>query len=385
MTGATRSSGWRQEREMSEVITYRAPGRTEIIGNHCDHQNGCVIAAAINLYIEAAVQPSDDGRVLIRQEGHPPVDISLHDTGIRKEECGLSRSLVRGVADYFIREGYRLRGFTANVDSHVPVGSGVSSSAAYEILIGRILTDLSDRGQADPVSLALAGRYAESEYFGKPSGLMDQMAIAAGGLTYMDFADPGHPVSERLDFDVEDFGYRLCLINTGGSHAGLTDQYASIPREMQAVARCFGQDVLRNVRREDFYSELLSVRERAGDRALLRAAHFFDENDRVLQMREAVRERDIDRFLLLVRESGRSSHELLQNICPAGAVTDQSLALGLLAAEKVLDGAGACRVHGGGFAGTIQAYVPRDAEELFKERMELLFGAGSCRFVSVAF
>ena len=365
-------------------MIYRASGRTEIIGNHCDHQNGRVIAAAIDRYIEAEVEPRDDDQVTLVQEEHGRISLSLSDTLIRAEEKETSASLVRGVAAYFTEKGYRLRGFDAKVTSHVPVGSGVSSSAAYEILIGRILTGLSDRGTADPVSLAIAGLYAENHYFGKPSGLMDQMAIANGGMTYIDFADPQKPENIRMDFDVEDYGYKLCLVGTGSSHSDLTDDYASIPHDMRKVAEYFGKRVLREVDRAEFEASIPQIRKKCGDRAVLRAAHFFGENLRVLRLREAVERRDITNYIELVRQSGRSSYELLQNIYPPGAASDQSIALALMLAERALEGEGACRVHGGGFAGTIQAYVPEDRIESFRDVMEDAFGSASCHFVTVS-
>ena len=366
------------------VRTYRAPGRTEIIGNHCDHQNGRVIAAAIDRYVTAEVEPNNTGRITLRQEGHPLIDIDLSDTLIREEEKDSSPSLVRGIAAYLIERGYHLRGFSGRVVSHVPVGSGVSSSAAYEILIGRILTDLSDEGMADPVTLALAGFHAENHYFGKPSGLMDQMAVANGGLTYIDFADPKRPENVRIDFDVEDYGYRICLVSAGSSHSDLTDEYASIPNDMKRAARCFGKSCLREVDPDEFMSAMAQVRREAGDRAVLRAVHFFDENERVLRLMRAIEERNIEDYLRIVRESGDSSCKLLQNIYPAGASGQQSLAVALMVSEKILGGKGAVRVHGGGFAGTIQAYVPLDMAEEYETGMQRVFGPGCCHFVSVS-
>ena len=368
-----------------ETLGYRSTGRTEIIGNHTDHQSGCVIAAAIDRYVTAEVVPGEDDRVTLTQDGFSEISVDLADTQFHEEEKGTSTSLVRGVAAYLRDRGYRLRGFRAHVTSHVPPGSGISSSAAYEVLLGKILTDLSDQGLADPVTLALAGLFAEKEYYGKPSGLMDQMAIANGGFTYMDFgsSDPEHPEIESLDFNPEDYGYQLCLVQTGGSHADLTHEYAAIPYEMSGIAACFGQKVLRDVRPEEFYAAVPALRSKAGDRAVLRAAHYFDENKRVQELRAAIKSQDMDQYLRIIRASGHSSYELLQNICPAGAVGDQSMAVALMLSNRILNGSGASRVHGGGFAGTIQAYVPTDLISDYGKEMEKVFGKGACHFVSI--
>ena len=370
----------------SKMMRYRSPGRTEIIGNHTDHQSGRVIAAAIDKYIDAEAIPSEDGRVTLTQDDHRLIDIDLSDLKMREEERDSSPSLVRGVAAYLTAHGYHLHGFKAHVTSRVPAGAGMSSSAAYEVLIARILTDLSDEGLADPVTLALAGLYAEKEYYGKPSGLMDQMAVANGGLTYMDFGagDSEHPLIESLTFDPEEFGYRLCLINTGESHSDLTDEYAAIPYEMGQVAAHFGKACLREVEEEAFFAEIPALKKKVGDRALLRAAHFFGENARVLDLYRAVKEKDMDCYLRVIRASARSSYELLQNINPAGAIGNQSMGLALMLSDKLLGGSGASRVHGGGFAGTIQAYVPDELCAVYKEKMEEVFGEGACHFVSVS-
>ena len=371
------------ERLKSKKRIYSAPGRTEIIGNHCDHQHGCVIAAAIDRDIRAEVVPGKDTKVTLVSEGYGTVELDLKDTKVREEEKGTTAALIRGMAAYYARRGYILRGFRADVTSNVPAGAGISSSAAFETLMGVIITDLSDRGLADPVSVAVAGLYAENVFFGKPSGLMDQMASANGGLTFIDFKDPEDPVVERLQLDPAAFGYRLCLVNTGGSHADLTDAYAAIPLEMCRVAEYFGKRVLREVDPNAFWNEFAAVRTYAGDRAVLRAAHFFGENERVFRLRQAIRTHDFDTYISLVRESGQSSYDLLQNIFPDGSSSDQSLAAGLLLSGQILSGEGASRVHGGGFAGTIQAYVPQDKAQYYAERMEAVFGKGSVHFIRV--
>ena len=368
-------------------LEYRSTGRTEIIGNHTDHQSGCVIAAAIDRYVTAEVIPGEDGRVTLAQDGFREISFDLSDTQIREEEKGTSASLARGVVAYLKDHGFNLHGFKARVTSQVPPGSGISSSAAYEVLLGRILTDLSDQGSADPVTLALAGLFAEKEYYGKPSGMMDQMAIANGGFTYMDFgtSDPEQPEIESLDFNPEDYGYKLCLVRTGGSHADLTHEYAAIPYEMGRVAAYFGERVLRAVKPEDFYAAVPALRSQAGDRAVLRAAHYFDENKRVQELRAAIKHKDMDQYLKIIRASGHSSYELLQNICPADAVSDQSMAVALMVSNRILNGAGASRVHGGGFAGTIQSYVPSDLISDYRKEMEKVFGEGACQFVSITY
>lgn len=357
---------------------FSAPGRTEIGGNHTDHQLGRVLAGAVSLETVAAVAENGENIVRVQSEGYPRCEIALDDLSIRPAEFGTTAALIRGVA-----AGTGLRkGFDAVVTSTVLPGSGLSSSAAFEVLLGVIANHLSGAGLTS-VEIAQLGQRVENEYFGKPCGLMDQMASAVGGVITIDFADPAQPVVEHLNFDLAAQGHALCIIDSGADHADLTDEYAAIPREMKAVAAVFGKDVLREVREADFLSQLPAVRKAAGDRATMRALHFFAENRRVTEQVDALRAGDFDKFLRLVSESGRSSWLYLQNVVPTGATGHQELALSLALAQKLLNGRGACRVHGGGFAGTIQAFVPLDMLDAFKQGMEAVLGAGSCHVLSI--
>ena len=290
---------------------------------------------------------------------------------------------MRGVAAAFRQRGCELRGFDASVRSTVLPGSGLSSSAAFEVLIGTILNELFFDRKLTAVEIAQIGQYAENVYFGKPSGLMDQTASSVGGLVFIDFADPQTPLVERVEFDFAHCGYTPCILDSGADHADLTDEYAAIPQEMRSVARCFGKEVLREVNEAEFYAQLKQVREQTGDRAVLRAMHFFDENRRVLEQVQALKNGDFEGFLAGVRASGRSSWMLLQNIIPLGSTAHQQMALAQALCEKLLDGRGACRVHGGGFAGTILAFVPDEMLEQFRSGAEAVLGAGSCHVLSI--
>ena len=357
---------------------FSAPGRTEIGGNHTDHQLGRVLAGAVSLETVAAVAENGENIVRVQSEGYPRCEIALDELSIRPAEFGTTAALIRGVA-----AGTGLqKGFDAYVTSTVLPGSGLSSSAAFEVLLGVIANHLSGAGLTS-VEIAQLGQRVENEYFGKPCGLMDQMASAVGGVITIDFADPARPVVEHLDFDLAAQGHALCIIDSGADHADLTDEYAAIPREMKAVAAVFGKDVLRDVDETDFLAQLPAVRAKAGDRAALRALHFFAENRRVTAQVDALRAGDFEAFLRLINESGRSSWLYLQNVVPTGATAHQELALSLALAQRLLNGRGACRVHGGGFAGTIQAFVPTDMLEEFKAGMEAVLGEGSCHVLSI--
>ena len=357
---------------------FSAPGRTEIGGNHTDHQLGRVLAGAVSLETVAAVAENGENIVRVQSEGYPRCEIALDELSIRPAEFGTTAALIRGVA-----AGTGLqKGFDAYVTSTVLPGSGLSSSAAFEVLLGVIANHLSGAGLTS-VEIAQLGQRVENEYFGKPCGLMDQMASAVGGVITIDFADPARPVVEHLDFDLAAQGHALCIIDSGADHADLTDEYAAIPREMKAVAAVFGKDVLREVDETDFLAQLPAVRAKAGDRAALRALHFFAENRRVTAQVDALRAGDFEAFLRLVSESGRSSWLYLQNVVPTGATAHQELALSLALAQRLLNGRGACRVHGGGFAGTIQAFVPLELLDEFKNGMEAVLGVGSCHVLSI--
>ena len=362
----------------SAQYLFSAPGRTEIGGNHTDHQLGRVLAGAVSLETVAAVAVNGENVIRVLSEGYPLCEIALDDLAIRPEEFGTTAALIRGVA-----AGTGLRkGFDAYICSTVLPGSGLSSSAAFEVLLGTIASHLSGAG-LNAVEIAQLGQKVENEYFGKPCGLMDQMASSVGGIITIDFADPAKPVIEHLELDLAALGYALCIIDSGADHADLTDEYAAIPREMKAVAAVFGKSVLREVDEDAFFARLGEVRAAAGDRAALRAMHFFADNRRVAEQVAALRSGDFDAFLRLVNESGRSSWLYLQNVVPTGATVHQELAAALALAAKLLNGRGACRVHGGGFAGTIQAFVPLDLLESFRAGMEAALGEGSCHVLSI--
>ena len=369
--------------EDTPVTLCSAPGRTEICGNHTDHQHGRVLAAAVNVDFLACAAPNGGDTIRFQSEGWPLVEVRLDGKGPRAEERESTASLVRGMAELAARRGHPVKGFDAYAVSDVLPGSGLSSSAACEVLLGVIVNHLFCQDAFTPVEIAQMGQGAENVYFGKPSGLMDQTASSVGGAVAIDFADPARPVVRSVAVDLNALGYALCIIDSGASHADLTDEYAAVPREMGAVAAFFGKEVLREVSQEQVLSHLPALRERAGDRAVLRALHFFADDARAEEEADALARGDMDAFLALVKESGRSSWELLQNITPAGAVKEQAMAVALAVAERALEGRGACRVHGGGFAGTIQAFVPLDSLEAFRAETEGALGAGSCHVLSI--
>jgi len=360
-----------------EAALFSAPGRSEIGGNHTDHQLGRVLAAAVTMDTRAAAAPRSDNAVCIRSKGYPPLRLSLDRLDPRPGETNGSTALVRGIAERLRTDGWKIGGFDACIESDVPKGSGLSSSAAFSILICTIFSGLFNEGEIPPVEQALASKYAENVHFGKPSGLMDQLASAVGGFVAIDFADPEKPEIERVECDLAANGYAVCIVNAGGSHANLTPEYAAIPAEMGEVARRFGKQFLRQVDEAEFYAALPKLRGAVPDRALLRAMHFFAENERVPKQVRALKEGDMEAFRLLMNESGRSSFEYLQNVCPSDP-NERGLALALAVSERMLKGEGAWRVHGGGFAGTIQALVPLKRVAAYSEEIERVFGAGSC-------
>ena len=368
---------------MKKCNLFSAPGRTEISGNHTDHQHGCVLAAAVNLETVAEVIVLDDPVIIIHSEGYAPVEINLNDLNVHLEEANTTKALVRGVAAAFRQRGAELKGLLAKVRSTVLPGSGLSSSAAFEVLMGTIFNELFFGGKLSPVEIAQIGQYAENVYFGKPCGLMDQTASSVGGMVYIDFADPAKPVVEKLDFDFAKAGHALCIIDSGADHADLTDEYAAIPGELKQVCAFFGKEVLRDIPEEAFFSALPELRHKVSDRAILRAIHFYQENKRVQRQAQALREGDFETFLRLVTESGRSSWMYLQNITPAGAIEHQDVAVALALCDTLLQGRGAYRVHGGGFAGTVQAFVPLDMLDGFKTGTERVLGAGRCHVLSI--
>lgn len=364
------------------ALLFSAPGRTELCGNHTDHQCGMVLAASINLETVAAVRERGDAKVRLLSEGYPMCEIDLNELEPVEAEKESTAALIRGVAAGFQKKGHNPVGFDACVCSNVLAGSGLSSSAAFEILLGTIENHLTGAGLT-AMDLAKIGQTAENRYFGKPCGLLDQAAAASGGIVFMDFA-PGREVeSESIDVNFEDYGYALVVIDSGADHAGLTADYAAIPEELKQVCAFFGKQVLREVDEDKFYQKLPELRREVGDRAVLRAMHVFDENRRVLLARAALKNGDMNGYLRQVHASGRSSQLLLQNIVPAGATGKQALSYALACAERLLDGEGACRVHGGGFAGTIQAFVPIDRVDGFCKEMNRLLGAESCHRLAI--
>ena len=338
------------------------------------------MAAAVNRETVAAVAENGTQYINLQSEGYPLCRIDLADLGVQPQEAGTTSALIRGVAAKFA--DYGLRGFDAYVTSTVLSGSGLSSSAAFEVLMGTVFNHLLG-AQLSAVEIARIGQYAENVYFGKPCGLMDQMASSMGNIIGIDFADPAAPVITPIAFDFDACGYSLCVIDTGASHADLTDEYAAITQELKQVCALFGKAYLRDVDETQFYASLAQVRKAAGDRAALRAIHVFDENRRAVKQLQALQQDDFEGFLALVKESGLSSWRYLQNVVPAGRKQAQEVALALALAEKLLDGRGACRVHGGGFAGTIQAFVPRDMVEAFRTGIDNVLGQGSCQALSI--
>ena len=368
---------------MDNVFHFSAPGRTEIGGNHTDHQHGCVLAAAVDMETTAEVTLNGTNIIRVDSEGYPVVEIDLTDLALREEEKNSTAALIRGVAAAFAQRGYKLAGFDAKVKSTVLPGSGLSSSAAFEVLIGRILNGLFADGAVSAIEIAQIGQYAENVYYGKPSGLMDQMASSVGGLVFINFADPKNPIVEKVDYDFAHSGYTLCTIDSGADHADLTDEYASMPVEMKKVAAFLGKEVLNDVDEAEFYAKLPEIRKAAGDRAVLRAIHFFEENRRVQMQVRALHNDNFDAFLNYVNESGRASWMLLQNVIPCGYAEHQDMAITLALCTKLLQGRGAVRIHGGGFAGTALAFVPNDSFEQFKTGVEAVLGEGHCHLLQI--
>ena len=366
-----------------DIHLFSAPGRTEIGGNHTDHEHGRVLAASVDLDMIGAAVPTDDGKVSILSEGYPACTIDLTDMSVRKEEVNTTAALIRGVVRRFMDLSCPISGFRAVVTSAVLPGSGISSSAAFEVLIGNMVNGLFYGGKADPVEIAQISQYAENVYFGKPSGLMDQTASSVGNILTIDFADPSNPIVEKLDVDFDSMGYRLVIINCWASHADLTDEYTAIPVEEQEVAGFFNKKVLNEVPKEAFMERIPELRKAFGDRAVLRSLHFYADTERVPRQVEALKKGDVNTFLRLVNESGRSSWMYLQNIVPCGANKHQEMAIALALCDELLAGRGAFRVHGGGFAGTCQAFVPDDMIDSFTERMNRLLGEGSCHVLSI--
>ena len=362
---------------------FSAPGRTEIGGNHTDHQRGRVLAAAVNLEAVAAVRCNGTNVIRILSEGYPMCQVDVTELTPKAEEINTTMALIRGVAARFTQLGCKVAGFDAYITSTVMPGSGLSSSAAYEVLIGTIVNHLFFDGQVSQPEIAMIGQYAENVFFGKPCGLMDQMASAVGNMVTIDFLDKDNPIIESVDFNFAACGHALCIIDSRASHADLTDEYAAITGELKQICGWFGKEVLTQIDQKDFLSNLATLREKFGDRAVLRAYHFYKENARVPQQVAALRSGDFDKFLSLVKESGYSSWMYLQNVIPAGYQAHQDVALALALCENYLDGRGAYRVHGGGFAGTVQAFVPVDILDSFRAGIDAVLGEGACHVLSI--
>ena len=367
----------------TEAGLYSAPGRTEIGGNHTDHQHGRVLAGSVNIDMIAAAAPNSLNQLRVQSEGYDLCVIDLSNLAVRKEEENTTMALLRGECEAFRQRGAKLSGLDVYISSNVPKGSGVSSSAAFEVLIGVILNDCFMAEKVSPIAIAQIGQWAENVYFGKPCGLMDQMASSVGNIITIDFASPAKPVVEPVAVDFSKAGLALCILDSGADHADLTDEYAAIPAECRAVAAVCGGEVLRDVPFETFLAKLPECRRQCGDRAVLRAFHIYADNDRVAKQVAALRDDDFDTFLRLVNESGRSSWEYLQNVIPAGYKEHQEVGVTIAAAKHLLGGKGAVRVHGGGFAGTVQAFVPVEMLAEFKAGMEAILGEGRCHVLSI--
>ena len=366
-----------------EVRMFSAPGRTEVGGNHTDHNHGKVLAAGINLDAIAIASKNTENIVRVKSRGYAMDTVDISDLSVHEEETGHSPALVRGVVKGFVNNGYNVGGFDAVTCSAVLSGSGLSSSAAYEVLVGTMLNYLYNDGQVDPVTIAKIAQYAENEYFGKPCGLMDQMACSVGSFIGIDFKNPSEPVIEKVDFDFASCGHSLCIVDTKGSHSNLTDEYAAIRIEMENVAHQFGQAVLRDVDKTQFEKSIPELRRLVGDRAVLRAMHFFNDNKRVDREIAALRSGNFEAFKQNILESGASSYMYNQNVFATKQPDVQPVSIALAVSEEVLKGRGAWRVHGGGFAGTIQAFVPNELLAEYQQKIEGIFGEGSCYVLSV--
>lgn len=369
--------------EETGIELYSAPGRSEVGGNHTDHQRGEVLAAAVNLDALAVVHKTGEPRIRLQSAGYPMITVELSNLEPKKSETGTSAGLIRGMAHGLAKNGHAIGGFEAYVTSDVLGGAGLSSSAAFEVLVGTILSGLYNEMAVSPVEIAQIAQYAENVYFGKPCGLMDQMACSVGGLIHIDFQDAAHPAVEKVEVDFAAYGHSLCITDTKGSHADLTDEYAAIPAEMKQVAGHFGKEVLREVEPEAFFAEISKLREELGDRPVLRAIHFFRENERVEKQVLALSEGDFSEFLRLVQESGNSSFCYLQNVYTSRDVQNQAVSVGLAVSSNILPDHGVSRVHGGGFAGTIQAFVENDFVEAYRKALDGVYGPDSCHVLKV--
>ena len=368
--------------EGENIRFFSAPGRTEVCGNHTDHNHGQVLAAAINLDAVACASKNDSGIIRVFSKGYPGDTVDLNVLVPQENEKDKSVALVRGVAARFVQLGYKIGGFDAVTVNNVLKGSGMSSSASFEVLVGTILNYLYNDGKISPVEIAQIAQYAENVFFGKPCGLMDQMACSVGSFVEIDFADPEKPVITPVEFDFASCGHSLCIVDTRADHADLTDEYAAIRREMEAVAGFFGKKCLRDTPEEDVLANLGAIRDKLGERPLLRALHFYEDNRRVEKEAKALKDGDFESFKALVIDSGNSSYMYNQNVFSVSSPA-QPVSLALAVSHRLLEGKGAWRVHGGGFAGTIQAFVPNAMLEKYKNTMEGIFGKGACYVLSI--
>ena len=366
-----------------DISIFSAPGRSEISGNHTDHQKGQVLVAAVNLDAIAVVHKSEQKVVEIISDGYDKIVISLDNLKPKKEEEGTTISLVKGVLGELSQRGYTVGGFKAYITSDVLIGAGISSSAAFETLIGTIVSGLYNQMTISPVEIAIVGQKAENVYFGKPCGLMDQMASSVGNLVYIDFADTDNPLIEKIECDFENFGYSLCITDTKSSHADCTSEYAAVPEEMKKVAAVFGKNVLKEVSKEEILANIEKIRMAAGDRAVLRALHFVTENERVIKATESLNKGDFEGFLEAIKASGNSSFKYLQNVYMNTDIQHQNVSVALALSEIILGENGVSRVHGGGFAGTIQAFVKNEAVSNYQEFMNKTFGEGACNIYMI--
>lgn len=369
---------------VNQVSVFSAPGRSEIGGNHTDHQHGEILAASINLDAIAIVRKTDDGIVKVISEGYDEIVIDTNNIELLEENKGTTKALIMGVLAGAKDKGFAIGGFESYITSEVLIGAGLSSSAAFETVIGTIISHLYNEGKLDAVTNAIIGQYAENVYFGKPCGLMDQMACSVGSLVHVDFKNPKEPLVEKVEFDMNGHGYSLCITDTKGSHADLTDDYAAIPKEMKQVAACFNKEVLVGISMDDILGNIENLRNKCGDRAVLRAIHFVCENERVKAEVEALREDNVEMFLENVKASGNSSYKYLQNVYADHDVTHQNVSLALAVSDiELAQGKGVSRVHGGGFAGTIQAFVKNEQVENYQKTMNKMFGEGSCHVLQI--
>ena len=370
--------------EAEDLRIFSAPGRTEIGGNHTDHQHGAVIAGGLNLDVVGIARPNGTNEIRVQSEGYPMSIVNLSELKPNEKEYGSSEALIRGVAAKFAEMGYEVSGFDAYATSNVLKGSGMSSSAAYEVFLGNIINNLFANGEVNAVEIAKIGQYAENVYFGKPCGLLDQMASSVSGMVAMDFCDVKKPFVEKIDFDFAKTEHALCIIDTGADHSDLTDEYAAITVEMRKVANFFGKDFLNEVTKEEFMAKIKDIREAINDdRAVLRAYHYFNETERAKEEAQALKDGDFDKFLSIVKKSGLSSYMYLQNVYASSMPNAQAVSLSLALCDEILGERGAYRVHGGGFAGTIQAFVPFDILDEFKTKIEAVLGDGMCHILSI--